>query len=299
MVSKSDLRGVGQDVPRNPQQSVPGGPGAGPAGPDIVQTSEGWGVGALVNRRLRGLNWPFWLTLVVALVLWESLSHLLDQPLVLAPIERIFAKAASLWNSGALQQDIYISGLEFVFGFLIAVVLGTAVGFMAGYWNRVGTVVNPILSAVQAMPVIGLGPIFIVAFGIGPSSKVAIVALTAFFPIALNACAGVQQTGEPLYELGRSFGLNTVQCLRKIAVPSSIPYLLAGFKVGVGRSLTAVVAGELFGGVHGLGLEIFTAASNFDTASVYVAVAIFAVEGVILSKLLEYAGRKAMPWQNS
>jgi ABC-type nitrate/sulfonate/bicarbonate transport system permease component len=250
-------------------------------------------------RRVAAVNWRFWLALVAALGLWELLSHTLDQPLVLAPLENIARKAGQEWSAGSLQQGIVTSFIEFAAGFAIAAVVGTVVGLLAGYYARIGSVVKPFLSAVQAMPVIGLGPIFIVAFGIGMSSKIAIVALNVFFPVALNVCAGVRETSEALYDLGKCFGYGSAKRLTKIALPSSVPYIIAGYNVGIGRGLTAVVAGELFGAVHGLGLQIFTASSSFDTASVYVAVIIFAVEGVILSKLLEIAGRRIAPWQHT
>ncbi len=255
--------------------------------------------GGVAARRIAAVNWHFWLALVAALALWELLSHTLDQPLVLAPLENILHKAGQEWSAGTLQQGIATSFIEFIAGFAIAAVVGTAVGLLAGYYAKIGSVVKPFLSAVQAMPVIGLGPIFIVAFGIGMSSKIAIVALNVFFPVALNVCAGVRETPEAFYDLGKCFGFGSGKRLTKIALPSSIPYIVAGYNVGIGRGLTAVVAGELFGAVHGLGLQIFTASSSFDTASVYVAVIIFAIEGIILSKLLEIAGRRAAPWQHS
>lgn len=244
------------------------------------------------------MNWPFWMALVAALVAWDLIAANVADSLVFVPISAIFRRAIDLWQNEDLLRDIRTSGLEFVLGFALATVVGIIVGTISGHWRKVGNIIDPFVNAAYAMPVIALGPLFIIGLGLGIASKVAIVALSATFPIILNTSAGIAATERSHLELGRAFCLNNTTILWKISLPSSVPYILAGLRVAVGRGLTAIVAGELFGAQAGLGLRILTSATTFDTAGVFVATLILAIAGVILNKLLLGLDARIAPWRS-
>ena len=250
-----------------------------------------------LGAKLRRFNWPFWLVLVLVLIAWDVIAANVSNSLVFVPLASIAQRAITLWQEENLWRDITTSGLEFILGFIAAVVIGVVVGTISGHWRRTGRVIDPFVNAAYAMPVIALGPLFIIALGLGIASKVAIVALAAVFPIILNTTAGIAATERTHIELGRAFCLSDTTILWKISLPSSVPYILAGMRVAVGRGLTAIVAGELFGAQAGLGLRILTSATTFDTAGVFVATLILSTAGVLLNQLLHALEARIAPWR--
>ena len=138
-----------------------------------------------------------------------------------------------------------------------------------------------------ATPIIALGPLFILWLGIGVASKIAIVFLTAVFPILINTIAGLTATDRTLVDVARSFGATQAQINLKIRIPAAMPFITAGLRLSVARALVGVVVAELFGARAGLGFLILTSAQNFDTAALFLGVIIFAIAGVVSVSLLK------------
>ena len=139
-----------------------------------------------------------------------------------------------------------------------------------------------------ATPIIALSPLFILWLGIGVASKIAIVFLTAVFPILINTIAGLTATDRTLVEVARSFGASKAQIYLKIRIPAATPFILAGLRLSVARGLVGVVVAELSGARAGLGFLILTSAQNFDTAALFLGVIIFAIAGVASVGLLNW-----------
>jgi ABC-type nitrate/sulfonate/bicarbonate transport system permease component len=245
------------------------------------------------------MNWPLLLMGLAFLGAWEIAAHRAETTLILVPLGDIWNRGVEMWRHENLLLDIRTSALEFVLGFLIAAVAGIATGVAAGNWYYVGRVALPIVTAGYAVPIIALGPLFIIGLGIGIASKVAVVALACFFSIALNTTTGAKVTGREYRELGRAFNLSPWAVVHKIVLPNCIPYIVSGLRVATGRGITAVLAAELFGARAGLGWRILNASGTFDTAGVYVGVLIFAFAGVALAFLWDVVERKIAPWQPS
>lgn len=253
-----------------------------------------------MQDRVGKTNWPFWVVFAFVLLLWEIAAHwVVRNALIIVPLEEIAKRGVELWSSGQLSRDIAVSGIEVLGGFWLAAVVGTMVGIVSGNWKAVGRVVDPFVSATYAMPIIALAPLFIITLGLGMASKIAVVALASFFPITFTTAAGVRATEAAYRELGRAFSLPPIAILWKIVIPSSIPYILAGFRVAVGRALTVVIAAELFGARDGLGLRILTSSAQFDVAGVYVGVAIFSLAGVVFTKAFYSLERRVAPWRGT
>lgn len=250
------------------------------------------------RERLKGINVPFWITLFVIILGWEFFARVVvENSLVIVPLGRITERGLEMWTSGQLWIDIQVSGLEVALGFLVGAVFGVSLGLLTGNWRVAGRAADPIVSALFAMPIIALAPLFIITLGIGIASKVVIVALAVFFPVILNTAAGVRATDVSYRELGKVFHLNEFSILWKIVIPSSIPFILSGFRIATGRALTTVIAAELFGARDGLGLRILTSARAFDVAGVYVGVLIFAAAGVMLTKAFYLLEARVERWR--
>jgi NitT/TauT family transport system permease protein len=137
----------------------------------------------------------------------------------------------------------------------------------------------------------------IIWFGIGIWSKVAIVFLGAFFPICINSLAGVRTVDEELIKAGRSFGANDMRIFKTVVLPSSVPFVLTGLRLGVGRGLVGIVAGELFAATAGIGYLINVAGATFQTAKVFVGIIIICGFGMFLVDMLTRLERKFDRWR--
>jgi NitT/TauT family transport system permease protein len=219
-------------------------------------------------------------------------------PLFFVPLEDIALKAVSLWQNGELKTDIAVSGIEFASGFGLATVVGILIGVGLASSSFARRFFEPWISMLYATPIIALGPLFILAFGIGVWSKIIIIFLTAVFPIIINTISGLTTTDRHLIEAARSFGATAGQIQTKVRIPSALPFIIAGLRLGVARALVGVVVAELFGARAGLGFLILTSAQNFDTAALFVGVLVLAFTGVASVELLKWLEMRLAPWRN-
>jgi NitT/TauT family transport system permease protein len=256
---------------------------------DAVPSSKVW-------QFVRAFNWPLWTFLLVLVAVWQIWGAAVS-PLILAPPSAIVARLIELWRDANLALDIQTSAIEFALGFLVAALVGVVIGLLSGNIRMISRIIDPLISAIYAMPTIALAPLFIILLGIGIASKVVVVALACFFPIVLTTIAGVRSIDRNYWDVGRVFRLTTLQAVMKITLPSSVPFILSGLQIAVGRGLTAVLAAELFGARNGVGLLILKSSSLFDTAAVYVGILIFAFSGIVLTKFVSLLERKVAPWR--
>lgn len=278
--------------------ALPGTTEEQPAG-DINQASDSAGAryavapGGRGSKSPKGKSQRGWirtvLSFLAAAILWELAAHyLITNRILFAPLGSIALKAIELWESGELQNHFWVSFIEFAGGFSLAVATGIVLGILLAGSRILRDFFEPWVSMLYATPVIALGPLFILWLGIGVASKIAIVFLTAVFPILINTIAGLTSTDPMLVEVARSFGASSLQIYRKIRIPAAIPFIVAGLRLSVARALVGVVVAELFGARAGLGFLIVTSAQSFDTAALYLGVIIFAVAGAASVGLLNW-----------
>lgn len=237
------------------------------------------------------------LSVAGGLLLWELVSRfLVANKLFLAAPSQIAVAIVQLAQSGELQHDIVVSATEFLVGYVIACVMGIALGLLvagSATWKRA---LQPWISGFYATPTIALAPLFILWSGIGLWSKVLVVISLVLFPVAINTEAGLRTTSERLTEMLRSFGATRRQIFLKVSLPSATPFILAGLKLGIGRGLIGVVVGELFGSRAGLGQLISESAEAFNMPDLFAGVIIFAVAGIVLTAAFSWIERRAVPW---
>src|SRR5207248_10566925 len=165
-------------------------------------------------------------------------------PLILAPISEIWLKFLQLAVTGELQRHILVSLNEFIVGFAVAAVVGVSLGIAIASSDKVRDFVDPWVSAVYATPTVALAPMFIFIFGIDAPSKMAVVFLLAVFPIVINTATGIRSTDQVFIEAARSFSANKLQIFQKVLIPSALPFIVAGLRLGIRRGLVGVVVGE-------------------------------------------------------
>lgn len=276
-------------VPVRPPMASAGMPASrAPPGPAIMT-----GLASAIRRNyLAGT-----MSVVGGLLIWELVSRfLVANALFLAAPTQIFAAIVSLARSGELWQHVGVSALEFAIGYVIASVLGIALGLGMASSARIKQIAQPWISGLYATPTIALAPLFILWFGIGIWSKVMVVIFLVLFPVTINTEAGLRTTSQRLIEMLRSFGATPRQIFFKVSLPSATPFILAGLKLGIGRGLIAVVVAELFGSRAGLGRLISQSADAFNMPELFAGVIILAAAGIAMTAGFTWLERRLVPW---
>ncbi len=216
-------------------------------------------------------------SMLLFLAFWEiSVARGWVNPLFTSSPSRIVRTAIEMFAEGSIWYDIQVSGYEFLVGYGAAIVIGLPLGILMGWYSRINAVLDPFVSALYATPRIALLPLVMIWFGIGLMSKIAIVFLGAIFPILVNTITGVRTVNADFVKVARSFGCNDWQMFLTVALPSSVPLLLTGLRLGLGHALVGIVVGEMYGATHGLGFLIATAGARFQTDKVMVGIILIA-----------------------
>jgi len=241
---------------------------------------------------LRGLA-----SLAVVAIVWEIAGRSGRWPLILAPISDIWAKFLQLAGSGELLRHIAVSLNEFLVGFALAAVVGILLGILIASSKAAKDFIDPWVSAVYATPTVALAPLFIFVFGIDAPSKMAVVFLLAVFPIVINTATGITSTDRIYIEAARSFSATRAQIFTKVLIPSALPFIVAGLRLGIGRGLVGVVVGEFIGARAGLGYLIFRSSQGFQIDAMWVGVFLLAGTGVLAVSVLQRVERRMAPWR--
>jgi len=244
---------------------------------------------------------------IVFLVLWEFMGGALSvynpipvlriNPMFMSAPSLIFKTAVDMFSSGDIYHDLKISSIEFFWGYLLAVVVAIPVGILTGWYKRMSYVLDPFINAMNATPRVALLPLVIIWLGIGILSKVGIIFLGAVFPMLINARDGVKTTPLNLINAARSFGASEWLVFKSVVFPSTLPFLLTGLRIAVGRALVGVLVGELYAATAGVGFMITVAGATFQTDKVFVGVLIFAISGIVLTDILDRIEHRFDKWR--
>jgi NitT/TauT family transport system permease protein len=247
--------------------------------------------------RPRGLVLIGLASILGGLALWEFVSRLLvANALFLAAPTQIFSAIYKLAVTGELWPHVAVSSAEFAIGYVIACLLGIALGLIMAESKTGKEILQPWISGLYATPTIALAPLFILWLGIGIWSKVLVVIFLVLFPVTINTEAGLRTTSPRLIEMLRSFGATPRQIFIKLSLPSAMPFILAGLKLGIGRGLIGVVVAELFGSRAGLGRLISQSADAFNMPVLVAGVIILAAAGIVLTAGFAWIERVLVPW---
>jgi NitT/TauT family transport system permease protein len=200
-------------------------------------------------------------------------------------------------RDGTLLQHLSVSAKEFAFGYGAAIVIGFPVGIILGWFKLARATFGPFIAAMQATPRIALMPLFIIWFGLGITSKIVVVLLSAIFPLIVNLQVAMSTIDADLVRVARSYGATRWQIFRSVALPTSVPFLITGLRLAAGRGLLGVIVAEVFGGSQGIGYMIQYAGSTFQTDKVFAGVLVVAATGITLDYTLERLGRHFDKWR--
>ena len=233
--------------------------------------------------------------LVAIVALWQLIASLpgVDHLTLASPQETWQALTR---DSGLLFSNAATTLLEVALGLAIAVVLGAGAAIGMHLFRPLRDAAYPLLIGSQAIPVVVVAPLFVLAFDYGIGPKLAIVALICFFPVTVNLIDGLRSVEPELLKLMRSLGASRLATLWKVELPAALPYLFSGLRVAATVSVIGAVFGEWAGADRGLGRLVLLGINQLQTPRVYAGVVILMGMALLLFVLTTVAQRLAAPW---
>ena len=237
----------------------------------------------------------------VLVCLWElALTYIF-------PVNPFFFTKPSLIGAAFVEQiqgarlwhDLAVSSQAFIWGFSFAVVVGIPLGLVMGWRRRVEYSLDPFLTALYASPLVALAPLFLIIFGVGVTGKAALVFLLSVFPFVFNTFAGVKSTDALLINVIRSFGGGEKDLYLKVILPSTIPYIIAGARLAIGRGLVGIIVGEFYAASEGIGFAISQAGDTYRLPEMFVGIIILSLIAVVLTELMRKLELTVAPWRAS
>jgi ABC-type nitrate/sulfonate/bicarbonate transport system permease component len=237
-------------------------------------------------------------SIVFAFAIWEIFGRQIN-PLFMSYPSKIFLGAIQLIQAGVLQAALLESLRTLVLGYVGGAVFGVLVGLAVGRYREVEAALDWLINAFYATPLVALIPLVILWFGLGFTAKLFIVFLFALFPILINTSIGVKNVSRSLIDVGVAFVANERQIFTKIILPASLPYIMAGLRLGIGRAIIGMVTAEFFTAISGLGGLVVKYGNQFRTDQMLVPVIILMGLGVLLTGSLQRAEQLIAPWKSN
>lgn len=260
---------------------------------------------ARVERRTGQASWtttvPAWvittISVAIATGLWEFFGRDVN-PLLGTYPSAIIKAFFSMLQTGRLQDALIQSSQPFIVGYIVAAIVGIPVGLLLGRYRILESALGIYVTAGYATPLIALVPLLILWFGLGFMVKAVVVFLLSFFPICINTWFGVKAVPKTMIEVGTAFCASQTAIMRGIILPATIPYIMAGLRLGIGKAVIGIVIAEFLTAISGLGGIIITSANSFRTAEMFVPVILIMVLAVALTALVGWLEKYVAPWQS-
>ncbi|HEY9314388.1 ABC transporter permease [Williamsia sp.] len=244
--------------------------------------------------RVRSLCAVAWLPIAL-LVAWEVIGRT-GSSVYLPPLSKVLDVFFRDWFPGAFRDDLVPSMIRFAAGFVIAAVLGIAIGIVIGSNTTVSEYTSPILEFMRCLPAVAVIPVAVYVFGLGDSMRVAVIVFGAFFPILVNSIQGARSARRERLEVAQMYGLSRFQMVRRVVFPSALPMISAGLRVALPISLIMMVLSEIVGGSNGVGFYMELHQDLFDIPALFSAIIVLGIVGNIVNGCYGLAERKVLVW---
>ncbi|WP_245334700.1 ABC transporter permease [Bradyrhizobium mercantei] len=255
----------------------------------------GYSFGPAVLERVMTIVSP-----IMLLVVWELCGRagLLDQRYFPIP-STIFQALKALAVSGELWSNTEASLQRLAIGFFVGGVPALLIGVAMGLSRPLRLIVDPLIAATYPIPKSAILPLLLLIFGLGEGSKIAMVAIGVFYPVAINTLAGVLAINKVYFEVGTHFKATPWQTFRTIALPGALPFIMTGVKLGAGLGLVLIALAEMVGAKKGLGYMIWNSWELLAVDTMYAGILVIAVIGFALTILFNEIERIVVPWATS
>ncbi len=248
---------------------------------------KGLGVKGILQYGVKGgaISW------LALLVLWQLASLPYSDYFLPGPIT-VFRNFGQLIRKGVLWTDIVVSVQRAGQGWLLGILLAVPLGLVIGNFEKVRWLAEPFLNFFRFIPVLALTSLFLMWFGVGEESKIALITYATFFPMLVNTIAGVGSTNRILVEAAQCMGASRLRVFLTVVVPSSIPFVFTGVRLGLSGSILCVVAAEMLVANNGLGYLVYSSRLYYNTGWMFVGIITLGVLGFTADRLITYLGRR-------
>jgi len=244
------------------------------------------------------LGWVRAVSVVAVILVWEFFGRDVN-PLFLSYPSAILRAFVQLMGAGEFQRQALGSLQVYAVGLAAALVVGIVSGLLMGRYRLAEYILDPFVYALDATPRVALIPVLLLWFGLGAPAKIAIVFLSGVFPVLMNTFSGVRTVSGGLVDVGRAYGAREGKIFTKIILPASLPFIMAGIRLAVGRALIGIITAEMFAAVSGLGALLVRYSSALATDKFFVPVIFLALLGVILTHAVEILEKRLAPWKET
>jgi len=231
------------------------------------------------------------------LLLWQGVSgRLVDNFFISNPLD-VGRRLVGWIADRSLFLHIWATVYATIMGFVAGAVIGVVLGIWLGVSPFTSRLLNPYLNALNALPKVALAPLFVLWFGLGIESKIALAAVLVLFLVFLNTYAGVREVDQDLIDGARLMKATRVQVITKVIIPSAMSWVFAGLKISVPYALIGAVLGEMIAANRGLGYLVQFSGSQFDSAGVFAVLIVIALLAVALNFLVEIVQHRMQQWR--
>jgi NitT/TauT family transport system permease protein len=234
-------------------------------------------------------------SLAIALTLWQIAAMNVDPVLFTSPI-KVAVAAFDMVLSGELWESLWPSLIVLAIGLSLAIVFGIGVGLLLARFHVLDVAMTVYITFLYSIPSVALVPLIVLWAGYETTAKVIILFLFAFFPMVINTYQGVKSVDPKLLEVGRAFRSSERQLWANIVLPASLPFVVTGIRLAVGRGMIGMVLADLYTAISGIGYLIVRTASTFQVDKMFVPIVTLGLLGVTLTALLRYAEKHVAPW---
>ncbi|MDB4898175.1 MAG: transporter permease [Firmicutes bacterium] len=241
-----------------------------------------------------------WALPVAALAVWEVLSRLgLISPFLMPAPSTILGTLSDLAASGTLMQHLQASLVRVTIGFLLGTLLALPLATLVGLSRPVERLLDPTIQALRSIPSLAWVPLLLLWMGIDEAPKLTLIAIGAFFPIYMNAVAGIRGVDRKLVEIGQVYRFSPLKLARRIIIPAALPSLLTGLRLGLGMSWLYLVAAELIAATRGIGYMLSDGRETSRPDIVLGAILLLAALGKLSDGLLKWLEGRLLRWRDS
>lgn len=233
------------------------------------------------------------LTWLVLLLVWEGASLFNSPDFLPGPVETILGGKEIVLN-GILFQYIGISFFRIIVGWLLGIIIAIPLGLLIGSFRGIGELVGPFINFFRFVPAIGFLTLFLMWFGVGEESKIALIIYSTIFPVIINTIAGVGSIDPVKFQAAASQGATRFQSFYSVTIPATVPHMFTGVRLGFGGAIISIISAEMMAAQEGIGYLIYTSRLYFRTDWIFVGILVLGLMGYFSDKLLKVLGRRLL-----